>query len=152
MTFWQPMNTRKFSLIVALALAASGCMEVASTEYADRSHAISKKAIGVSKWLPAWLPEDAVDIRETHDMDTNESWLIFRPTSGTLTLPEDCRPISRPEMPEARTMRRFPKFARNAWSRASGLAGVFYLCPEPAAGRWVIHDEELGLVYSRVKY
>lgn len=154
--FWRVACLRRRlaspSLVVAVAIAVSGCMEVASTEYADRNQAISRKAIGISKWLPAWLPEDAVDIRETHDMDTNESWLIFRPTSRTLTLPEDCRPTGSPEMPDAPTLRRFPKFARNAWSRASDHAGVFYLCPERSAGRWVMHDEELGLVYSRVKY
>lgn len=102
--------------------------------------------------MPAWLPEDAVNIRETHDMDTNESWLVFRLTSGVLTLPEDCRLESRPEMPDARVMRRFPQFARSAWSRASDYAGKFYLCPEGDAGRWVLHDEELGLVYSRVTF
>lgn len=145
-------NAHRFLPVIVLAFTVSGCMEVASTEYADRNHAISRDAIGKSKWLPEWLPKDAVDIREAHDMDTNESWLIFRPTSGTLTLPEDCRPTGRAEMPDAPTMRRFPQFARNSWSRASDHAGVFYSCPERSAGRWIMHDEELGLVYSRVKY
>lgn len=147
-----PMNSRKFFLMVILVLTISGCMEVASTEYVDRNQAVSRQAIGESKWLPAWLPEDAVNIRETHDTDTNESWLVFRLTSGVLTLPDDCRLASRPEMPGVRVMRPFPQFARSAWSRASDYAGEFYLCPEGDAGRWVMHDEELGLVYSRVKF
>ncbi len=49
-------------------------------------------------------------------------------------------------------MRRFPKFARSAWSRASGYTGEFRLCPEGGADRWIIHDEELRLVYSSVKF
>lgn len=149
---WSPqMYAPKLLPVVMLSIALSGCMEVASTEYADRNQAVSRQAIGESKWLPSWLPEDAVNIRESHDMDTNESWLVFRLTSGVLALPEECRLVSRPEMSDARVMRRFPPFARNAWSRASSYGGKFYLCPEGNAGRWVMRDEELGLVYSGIK-
>lgn len=146
------MKTHARFLPLASALALSGCMEVASTEYADRNDAISKQGIGESKWLPAWLPDDAINIRETHDIDTNESWLVFRPGSSALALPEGCKLAARPEMPEQRGMRRFPQFARDAWSRASVYAGAFYLCPEGAAGRWVMHDAELDLVYSRATF
>lgn len=51
-----------------------------------------------------------------------------------------------------RVMRRFPRFAREAWSRASEYTGDFYWCPEEGADRWVMHDEELNLVYSRLKF
>lgn len=140
------------SLAMALAFAVSGCVEIASAEYAGRNQASARGAIGDSKWLPVWLPEDAVDIREAHDVDTNESWLVFRPSSGVLALPENCQRTSKPEMTEARVMLRFPQFARDAWSRASDHAGEFYLCPEGGTGRWVMHDEELNLVYSKVKF
>lgn len=110
--FWRVACLRRrlasTSLVVAVAIAVSGCMEVASTGYADRNEAIARDAIGKSKWLPEWLPEDAVNIREAHDMDTNESWLVFHSTSRTLALPEDCRQAGRPEMSKARVMWRFP--------------------------------------------
>lgn len=150
MTRMPQMYAPQLLPIVTLSIALSGCMEVASTEYADRNQAVSRQAIGESKWLPSWLPEDAVNIRESHDMDTNESWLVFRLTSGALTLPEECRLVSRPEVSGARVMRRFPQFARSAWSRESSYSGMFYLCPEGDAGRWVMRDEEQGLVYSRI--
>ncbi|QDL28371.1 hypothetical protein EGM71_11665 [Stenotrophomonas maltophilia] len=150
MTWTPQMHAPRLLPIVMLSIALSGCMEVSSTEYADRNQAVSRQAIGESKWLPSWLPEDAVNIRETHDMDTNESWLVFRPTGGVLALPEDCRLVSRPEMSDARVMRRFPQFARSAWSRASSYGGQFYLCPEGDAGLWVMRDEALGLVYSGI--
>lgn len=152
MTGMLSMNNSKLLLTVMLALTISGCMEVASTEYANRDQAISKNALGESKWLPEWLPEDAVNIREAHDMDTNESWLVFHPANGVFTFPKDCRLAGKPEMSEAQTMRRFPQFAPSAWSRASGYTGEFRLCPEGGADRWVIHDEDLGLVYSSVKF
>ena len=146
------MSTRKLFLAITLVFAVPGCVEVASTEYANRNQALARQAIGESKWMPAWLPEDAVNIRETHDIDTNESWLVFRPSGGTLALPEECKQAEKPEMTEERVMQRFPQFARDAWSRASGHAGEFYLCPEGDASRWAMYDEELNLVYSRVKF
>lgn len=152
MTCKRLMRTRKFFLAMALVLKVSGCVEVSSTEYVDRNQALARQAIGESKWLPSWLPEDAVNIRETHDIDTNESWLVFRPSSGILALPKECKQASKPEMTEERVMQRSPQFARNAWSRASGYAGKFYLCAGGNAGRWVMHDEELNLVYSRAKF
>lgn len=76
------------------------------------------------------VPEDAVNIRESHDIDTNESWLVFRLASGALTLPEECRLVSMPELSGARVMPRFPQFARSAWSRESSYSGMFYLCPD----------------------
>lgn len=36
---------------------------------------ISMGVFGESKWLAAWLPEDALATHNTHEMDTNEFWL-----------------------------------------------------------------------------
>lgn len=135
-------------LIIAVLLPVAGCMEVVSAEYADRDEAKNRNAIGEAKWLPAWLPADAVNIRETHDIDTNASWLVFRLRSGALVLPVNCRRTARPEMPGKQVIRRFPIFARDAWSRASASNGMFYLCTEGTTTHWVTHDREMDLVYS----
>lgn len=55
-------------------------------------------------------------------------------------------------MTEERVMKRFPNFAKEAWVRASGYTGNFYLCPEMNSDRWVMYDEDSGLVYSRIKH
>ncbi|MBB6066273.1 hypothetical protein [Pseudoxanthomonas broegbernensis] len=146
------MSVRKACLAVALAVIVSGCGEVTIAKYADRNDALAREAIGESKWLPAWLPEGAVAIRETHDVDTNESWLVFRLNGDKLTLPSKCELADKPAMTEKRVMSRFPQFAQDAWSRASEHTGEFYRCPESSVARWVMHDEELGLVYSWVKF
>lgn len=143
---------RGLCMSMALAVVVSGCGEVTSAEYADRDDALARKAIGESKWLPAWLPESAVAIREIHDVDTNESWLVFHLGGEKLTLPAECGTADKPEMTRNRVMLRFPQFAQDAWSRASAHTGEFYRCPEGNAARWVIYDEELGLVYSWVKF
>lgn len=150
-------NSSPFNPLVIIAWliltgTMSGCMEISSAEYENTNDAVAKNAIGKSKWLPTWLPKDAVDIQEAHDVDTNESWLVFHPTSGRLELPKSCSPIVKPEMTDERTMRRFPKFSREAWSRASDFTGDFYLCAEINSERWVMYDEDLRLVYSRAKF
>ncbi|WP_313138837.1 hypothetical protein [Stenotrophomonas sp.] len=142
------MKLFRILLILALALFVPGCMEVVSAEYADRDEAMNRNAIGEAKWLPTWLPADAVNIRETHDIDTNASWLVFHLRSGALVLPENCSNAARPEMPGKRVMRRLPLFARDARSRASASNGTFYLCTEGATTHWVTHDREMDLVYS----
>lgn len=142
------MKLFRILLILVPALFVPGCMEVVSVEYSDRDAAMNRNAIGEAKWLPTWLPADAVNIRETHDIDTNASWLVFRLRSGALVLPENCRRTARPEMPSKRVMRRFPVFARDAWSRASASNGTFYLCNEGATTHWVTHDREMDLAYS----
>jgi hypothetical protein len=139
-------------LAIALTILLPGCGEVTSVEYADRDDALSKNAIGESKWLPVWLPSDALEIQETHDVDTNESWAVFRVASGRLELPADCELKRRPPMTSERVMRRFPRFARDAWSRASEYDGDIYRCPDRGAARWVLHDRESELVYSWVKF
>jgi hypothetical protein len=146
------MNVRNLFLLTPLAFAFSGCGEVTSAKYMDRNDANNRGAIGESKWLPAWLPEDAVGIQEAHDVDTNESWLVFRPNSGYLKLPENCRQAHNFDESNERLIRRFPKFAQDAWARSSRRSGDFFLCPEGSAQRWVMHDKELNLVYSRVKF
>ncbi|WP_164273525.1 hypothetical protein [Stenotrophomonas sp. B1-1] len=142
------MKLFRILLILVPALFVPGCMEVVSVEYSDRDAAMNRNAIGEAKWLPTWLPADAVNIRETHVIDTNASWLVFRLRSGALVLPENCRITARPEMPSKRVMRRFPMFARDAWSRASASNGTFYLCNEGATTHWVTHDREMDVVYS----
>lgn len=75
------MNTMMGSSLLALmVLALSGC-EVLSARYATLQEAAADEAIERG-WLPEWLPIDAIDIQETHDLDSNESWLVFRTTSG----------------------------------------------------------------------
>lgn len=49
MTRIPQMYAPKLLPIVTLSIALSGCMEVASTEYADRNQAVSRQAIGESK-------------------------------------------------------------------------------------------------------
>lgn len=71
------MRNRRHAALLALLLGAGcGSIEVVQTEYATAEAAKAEGAIPRG-WLPAWLPEDAKNIIEIHDVGTNESTFSF---------------------------------------------------------------------------
>ena len=72
-------------LLAGLAALVAGIAGVASIyqgefvveRYATRAEA---EAAGAFRrgWLPTFLPASAVELNESHDLDTNERWLSFR--------------------------------------------------------------------------
>ncbi|MDH1389313.1 MULTISPECIES: hypothetical protein [Stenotrophomonas] len=43
-------------------------------------------------WIPDWVPHEATDLREVHDLDSNTSALAFaKPPAIPLQLPADCQ-------------------------------------------------------------
>lgn len=61
-------------LIIVLAgqLFAGACSDRRESVFASVKEARS------SGWIPGGLPESATDVRELHDVDTNEVWGTFR--------------------------------------------------------------------------
>jgi len=55
----------------------AGCDETPEVYYPGYEVAISSDAI-VRGWIPVWLPKSAIEIREKHNLDTNQSMLAFR--------------------------------------------------------------------------
>lgn len=79
-------------------------------------------------WVSDWLPTNAFNIREAHDLDTNQFMLRFAvPSSTVLSVPVECKPIN-PRSPPG------PPFGRNWWPAdvpASSFAThrhIFYGC------------------------
>ena len=72
--------------LVTVALLFLGCerMETVETVYPNFEAAAKAKAIGNGRWIPGFLPPSAADIREVHNLDTNEVWLFFRSNSTDL--------------------------------------------------------------------
>jgi len=52
-------------------------METVETVYPNFEAASKAKAVGEGKWIPGFLPLSATNIREKHNLDTNEVWLFF---------------------------------------------------------------------------
>jgi hypothetical protein len=47
-------------------------------------------------WVPAYVPRSATDIKESHDIDTNEGWMSFQFKSGdTAMADQGCQLLHR---------------------------------------------------------
>ncbi|AVP98113.1 hypothetical protein C7S18_13300 [Ahniella affigens] len=81
-------------LTLILATSLAGCsIEQFETHYETASAAHADGAI-TRGWIPDWLPDAAVNIRERHDLDTNDSVLRFELPSGVpMPRPDHCDPI-----------------------------------------------------------
>lgn len=83
------------TFILMLGISVTAC----SWETLDSSYETAKAAIDAGMvekgWVPAWVPPDATDLREVHNIDSNASELSFaKPTIRELRLPTDCKQVA----------------------------------------------------------
>src|SRR5690606_35713915 len=99
----------RFSRLVAFAAAmlASACTnDVLDASYPTQAEAVAAGAVQRG-WIPAWVPPEATDLREVHNVDTNESALLFTlPAKLNWRPPASCRDADAGEFSE-------PGFARS---------------------------------------
>ena len=113
-------------LVVVIVTALAGCdlIEVTETSYPDKAAAISRGGVS-SGWIPEWLPVGSTDLREAHNIDTNESALAFSISSST-----DWRPPSQCQETPASTV--VPSRYRPSWWPSEdeiATSYTFYRCP-----------------------
>lgn len=65
------------TIVILAQAAACERMDTVENFYATLAEALKAEAVGDGKWIPALLPESAREIREVHNLDTNEVWLAF---------------------------------------------------------------------------
>jgi hypothetical protein len=113
------------SFIVAACLLVSGCF----WETTDASYSTAKEVIDngylEKGWIPRWLPADATDLRETHNIDSNVSELSFSiPGRESLDLPVSCTPVTFKDTIPAYIQRRW-------WPAEQDLRDsyTFFKCP-----------------------
>ena len=63
-------------VIILLTLVALACKEDFESRYATFSD-VQRAGVGSRTWLPRWLPENATDIRERHNIDSNATLVAF---------------------------------------------------------------------------
>ena len=111
--------------LVAVSMLLSGCLDT----LLDVHFATAKEARDAGYvdggWIPTWFPDDATDIDESHDVDTNISMLAFSlPDPGALVLPDTCRPVEHTQT--------FPPPLERAWwpdEASLRTSYVFFRCP-----------------------
>ena len=133
------------SLIAVVSLLVAGCLwETIDTSYESAEEVIDSGYLEKG-WIPRWLPRDATDLQETHNIDSNASGLSFSiPRRESLELPIDCVPVAYENTVSVYIRRRW-------WPSDQELreSYVFFRCPADAtdytfvgvskAGRRVLH-------------
>ncbi len=130
-----PKRIAYFVFTIAVLLAAGiyflTGVEITSTVFDSYQDVISNPERLNAGWLPRWLPKSAFRIKESHDIDTNESWLTFSFSKSDDFYSSVCKPIKNEEveLPRDRNIKQFPEFVsimNKQLHNNSSLA--FYIC------------------------
>ena len=80
------------SLLLA-CVAVGACSETIDVTYKSRAEAEYAGAISAG-WVPQWLPQEAMQIRETHSTSTKAVMIRFTfPVERKVSTPPTCLPI-----------------------------------------------------------
>lgn len=140
-----------FVLLTMFILYVVVANETTTSQYISYNDAKKANAIGEGKWLPIWLPDDSFEISETHNIDTNETWLRFRFAKPMKRLDKWCKVTIKTDV-------RFPangdiakrSDVREAieWMR-SDVAVEFYVCNDLANRyRFLVLNSARHIAYS----
>lgn len=119
----------RVTFLLVAAVLVSGCTnDVLDASYRTTSAAVAAGAVK-GGWIPEWVPATATDLREVHDLDTNQSALTFISPQATWRPPASCRPAFGGNVSE-------PAFRRSWIPSAKDLAATyeFYSCPSALPG------------------
>lgn len=118
-----------FIVVAPIAILFSlSRIDVSSVRYANYEEARLSGAIGKWKWLPGDISSTAREIIETHDVDTNEIWFLYRDKAKNFS--SNCREVNPKSV-------RIPRKIRHAEvdsfiERLTGLMesgrGKYYTC------------------------
>jgi len=136
------------TLLVAAQLLIGCTNDVLDDSYPTTSAA---EAAGAVKrgWIPAWVPPMATDLREVHDVDSNQSTLSFSVPRAGWRPPASCRPSAGGEFSE-------PVFDRYWLPSSQDLAATYdiYSCPSDLPGPMLevvaVHRDGQRVVHWRV--
>ncbi|PJK98460.1 hypothetical protein B9Y85_20900 [Stenotrophomonas maltophilia] len=84
-------NGMRSTLALAVCSMLSACSLVMDSSFDTQQQAIDADMVNKG-WIPDWVPHEATDLREVHDLDSNTSALAFaKPPAIPLQLPADCQ-------------------------------------------------------------
>lgn len=114
--------------------------EVTESYYDTYEELTSVPNIFESGWVPHWLPKTAHNIKESHDIDTNEAWMVFKFSSSDKFY-TGCQVINKKDIviPTEKQTIRFPRFVIDAIEYINHHTLVFYNC-EKNSNRYLAID------------
>jgi len=119
-----------FVFVTIFILYVMVASETKTSQYISYNDAKKANAIGEEKWLPIWLPDDSFEISETHNIDTNETWLRFRFAKPMEGLGKWCRVIIKTDVrfpANGDIAKRLDVHEAIEWMQ-SDVAVEFYVC------------------------
>ena len=128
--------------LTAATFAAAACTDdILDASYQDQPAAVAAGAVERG-WIPSWVPPDATQLREVHNVDTNQSALFFRlPPGSAWQPPQECAPAVGGQFSE-------PAFSR-PWIPDLEQGYDLFACPSE---RTAAHSQlYAGLAISRDK-
>ncbi|MFC3814937.1 hypothetical protein [Lysobacter sp. GCM10012299] len=114
----------RFAIVSVVCVWLTACaLETLDTHFSTAKEAIDAGMVEKG-WIPNWIPQDATDLREVHNLDSNVSELSFAMPSGSqVHLSSDCKPVPYVDTVPAR-------IGRDWWPSEDALDGsyVFFRC------------------------
>jgi len=128
-------------------LAGCDTLDVTEATYSNMADAMSRGGVS-NGWIPAWLPASAAQLREIHNVDTNESALSFNFEQRDWRPPPGCKTIAAPEVMPSR-------YRQDWWPTENALSHsyAFFRCPSdvsPTSMFVGIHSSGGSAVHWRV--
>ncbi len=65
------------ALMVGVSVRSLIRLEVTQSYYESYIELVSVPNILEAGWVPDWIPKSATEINESHDIDTNEAWVVL---------------------------------------------------------------------------
>lgn len=88
LTIWTRMRS---ILLLTVCTTLIACGLVMDSSFDTLQQAIDADMVNKG-WIPDWVPHEATDLHEVHDLDSNTSALAFtKPGVVPLKLPADCQ-------------------------------------------------------------
>ena len=115
-----------FVLVTALLIGCTN--DTLDSSYDSMGDAIASQAVAKG-WIPRWLPPEASDLKEVHNLDSNSSALAFEiPDAQVWTLPDHCHPVKFSDTAPS-------KFSRSWWPSPEEISSSFdfYQCKADAS-------------------
>jgi hypothetical protein len=136
------------SLACIAVLTLAGCSDVYTETYATWQEAKDAGAMERG-WIGSFVPTSAVDIKETHNIDTNVQTLLFAvPPSQVPEMVREMRPLANTDM----TMQRLPLDDSRLDMKDWESFDRYIVCDEGSLGFLFVHTATGRSAYFNVQW
>ncbi len=103
--------------------------ETTSSRYKNFEEVMAMPEVFEADWVPDWLPQSSYDISESHNIDSNETWIKFNFRSID-TLVRQCRKLVPKDLrrPDEEAYWHFPNFVKEAVKNIRVREMEYYEC------------------------